>query len=177
MKEDYYMAKVKQNALVEGLSGTIGKNLVFRHMKDGRTIVSTKQDFSNRVFSKGQLTHQSRFQQAAAYARDAAKSNPIYFELAKGTTKTAYNIALSDWFNPPMIHGVQRTNTLIQIDATDNVLVVRVRVSILDEGGKVLEQGEAASQNAELWKYTCSASGRIRVEVWDLAGNVVRKET
>jgi hypothetical protein len=102
------MAKLKRNVLIEGLSGTLGKDLVFRQMRDGRTIVSTK--FSNRVFSNGQLTHQSRFQQAAAYARQAARTNPIYAELAKGTTKTAYNVALSDWFHPPVIHEIKRQN-------------------------------------------------------------------
>ena len=74
----------------------LGQSLVFRQMKDGRTIISTKPDFSNRVFSQEQLTHQSRFQEASAYARHAAKTNPIYAELAKGTSKNAYNIALSD---------------------------------------------------------------------------------
>jgi hypothetical protein len=46
------MAKVKRNAIMQGLSGTLGKDYVFRQMKDGRTIISTKPDFSNRQFSE-----------------------------------------------------------------------------------------------------------------------------
>jgi hypothetical protein len=170
------MAKVKRNILFQGISGTIDKNLVFRQMKDGTTILSAKPDFSRRVFSKGQLTHQSRFQAAAAYARRAAKTNPIYAELAKGTMKTAYNIALSDWFNPPVIHEVQRHGEHIQVNASDNVLVAKVVITILDEQGKVLEQGEAGLQDNHLWNYALSAEGKIRVEAWDLAGNRTKVE-
>ncbi len=101
------MAKANKNAIVLGLSGSIG-DLVFRQMPDGSTRVSRKPDFSRRVFSQGQKDHQSRFQQAAAYARQAAKTQPIYAELARGTAKSAYNVALSDWFNPPVIHRIER---------------------------------------------------------------------
>lgn len=170
------MAKVKQNVVVQGISGTLGKNLVFRHMKDGSTIISMKQDFSNRVFSKGQLTHQSRFQEAAAYARQAAKTNPIYAELAKGTVKTAYNIALSDWFNPPVIHQIKRESESILIEASDNVQVSKVLVMILDSEKRIVERGDAVFVKDMKWEYTSATVGRVRVEAWDLAGNVTRQE-
>lgn len=175
------MAKVKRNILIEGLSGTLGRDLVFRQMRDGRTIVSAKPDFSNRKFSDGQLTHQSRFQQAAAYARQAAKTNPIYAELAKGTTKTTYNIALSDWFHPPVIHEIKRQDGRIRVNVTDNVLVSRVILTILDEEGKSREKGEGVrgegpSSGSGWWEYVTESEGRVRVEAWDLAGNVARQE-
>jgi len=171
------MAKVKQNVVMQGISGTLGKNLVFRHMKDGSTIISVKQDFSNRVFSKRQLTHQSRFQEAAAYARVAAKTNPIYAELAKGTMKTAYNIALSDWFNPPEIHQIKRQNGHILIEASDHVLVSKVLVTILDVEDKIVERGEAVFVKDMNWEYVSATEGKVKVEAWDLAGNVTRQES
>ncbi|HSA99905.1 MAG TPA: hypothetical protein VLE49_04590 [Anaerolineales bacterium] len=170
------MAKAKRNMVVRGISGTVGKDLVFRQMRDGSTIVSGKPDFSHRVFSHGQLTHQSRFQQAAAYARAAAKTNPIYTELAQGTTKTAYNIALSDWFNPPVIHESKCQNGHILVNATDNVLVTRVLVTILDEEGEIREKGEGIRAEGDWWEYVSAREGRVRVEAWDLAGNVARRE-
>jgi len=153
------------------MSGTLGKQLVFRQMKDGRTIVSTKPDFSNRVFSKEQLSHLSRFQEASAYARRAAKTNPIYMEIAKGTTKTAYNIALSDWFNPPIIHSIKQQNGHILIEATDNVLVAKVTVTVLDKEGNLQEQGQAVQVKDSLWEYATTQEGRVIVEVFDLAEN------
>lgn len=58
--------------------------------------------------------------------RDAAKTKPVYGELAADTSKTAYNLALSDWFHPPVIHKVTQQDGHILVDATDNVLVTQV---------------------------------------------------
>jgi len=166
------MAKVAKNVMVWGMSGSIG-NLVFRQMKDGSTWVSATPNFSHRKFSKGQKSHQSRFKEAASYARGAAKVQPIYAELARGTTKNAYNIALSDWFTPPVIHRLERREGRILINASDNVLVTRVRVMVLDEDEKVLEHGEAVQQGSKTgwWDYSPHSEGKIVAEAWDLAGN------
>lgn len=170
------MAKVKRNLILQGISGAIDKTLVFRQMRDGTTILSAAPDFSRRVFSKGQLTHQSRFRQAAAYARHAARTTPIYAELTKGTTRTAYNIALSDWFNPPVIDSIELLDDRIRVAASDNVLVVKVLVTIMDEQEEVLEQGQAKQVNKTFWEYSAQAAGRIIVEAWDLPGNKTRAE-
>src|SRR5664279_4575651 len=100
------MAKVKTNMIVRGISGKLG-GLVFQHMPDGTTYVRNSPDFSNRKFSEGQTTHQNRFKEAIAYANEA-KNWPVYKEIAKGTGKSAYNFALSDWFKAPVIHRIER---------------------------------------------------------------------
>ena len=169
------MAKVKNNVVVQGISGGI-KELVFRQMPDGSTYVSGKPDFSRRKFSKGQKDHQSRFQQAVAYAREAAKAQPIYAELAAGTIKSAYNFALSDWFNPPVIHTVERVGVYIRVQASDNVMVTKVLVTVLDGDGKVLEKKEALQVEKDWWEVDLVVEGKIVAEAWDLAGNVVREE-
>jgi hypothetical protein len=169
------MAKVKRNTVVRGISGAIG-GMVFRQMPNGETWVSTTYDFSNRRFSKSQKEHQSRFQQAAAYARDAARKYPIYVGLAKGTVKSPYNWALSDWFNPPVIHCIERRKGQIWVNASDNVMVTKVQVTILDEVGEIRERGEGIKRDENWWEYTSSAEGRIVAEAWDLAGNAVRKD-
>jgi hypothetical protein len=168
------MAKVIRNPIVQGISGGVG-NLVFRQMPDGSTYVSAKQDFSRRKFSEGQKKHQSRFQLAAAYAREAAKTQPIYGELAAGTIKSAYNFALSDWFNPPVIHHIERRDGIIRVEATDNILVARVQVTILDEEGKTVEKGEAVKIDERWWEYAVNTDGKILAEAWDLAGNVAER--
>ena len=72
-----------------------------------------------------------------------AKTHPIYAQLAAGAVKSPYNWALSYWFNPPVIHGIQRMGNLIRVEASDNVMVAKVQVTILDAERKVLEQGQA----------------------------------
>jgi hypothetical protein len=171
------MAKVAKNVIVEGMSGTIG-SLVFRQMKDGSTWVSGMPDFSRRKFSQGQKNHQSRFQVAAAYARRAAKTHPIYAELAEGTTKSAYNMALSDWFHPPVVHQIERKAGKIRVQASDNVMVTKVQVTILDDQGNVLETGEAKQESLDAnpgwWEYAARGQGQVVAEAWDLAATITR---
>jgi hypothetical protein len=105
--------------------------LIFRPMPNGDTWVSTAPDYHRRRFTRGQKDHQQRFREAASYARGAAKVHPVYAEISKGTMKTAYNFALSDWFNPPVIHEVQRMENKILVQASDNVMVTKVQVTVL----------------------------------------------
>ncbi len=175
------MAKVKRNVILQGLRGSIG-GLVFREMPGGETWVSGTPNFDKRKFSQGQKSHQTRFREASAYARDAAKREPIYAELAAGTVKSAYNFALSDWFHPPVIHEVVREAGVVRVRASDNIKVARVQVSVLGEDGKVVERKEAvkvevpSTRSAPGW-WECACDGsKIKVEVWDLAWNRVEWE-
>lgn len=172
------MAKARMNPILSELHGSLGKDLYFRHTRDGRTIISAKPDFSNRQFSEGQLDHQSRMQQAAAYAKVASKENPIYARLAEGKAKNAYNVALADWFKPPIIHSMDWDlwDGHIRVYATDNVQVTKVVITVLDLEGRALEQGEAELVVGVWWDYRPANKGQIRVEAWDTAGNVTWRE-
>jgi hypothetical protein len=170
------MAKVKNNLITEGLSGKLGKRLVFRQLRDGSTVLCTTPDFSNPVFSEGQLTHQSQFKQASAYAKVAAKTTPTYAELAPARKTNAYNLALSDWFRAPVIHRVTWQEGRICVDVTDNVQVADVRVAIMDGLGETLDGGQAVRVKDARWEYETLTEGKVLVEAFDLAGNVTRYE-
>ena len=92
-------------------------------------------------------------------------------QIARGTTKNAYNVALSDWFNPPVIHRIKQRDRQIRVMASDNVMVTKVHVRILDEERNVLEEGEAEQRESGWWEYSSSMEGTIEVIAWDLAGN------
>ena len=171
------MAKVKRNMIISGVSGSLGEDYYARITRDGRTIISRKPDFGNRQFSEAQRNVQSRTKQAAAYARVAAKENPIYAQKAAGTSKNAYNVAFRDWQRPPVICGMSMDfNGKVRIDAHDDVMVTRVTVSVLNQAGECLEQGEAELVMGVWWDYQTTSKGRLLVEAWDLAGNVTRQE-
>ena len=174
------MAKVLSNLIVDGLSGSLGRDLVFRRLRDGRTILCVKPDFSKRKLSGQQQEHHQRFREGAAYARVAAKTQPRYAELAAGTMKTAYNIALADWFHAPVIHTVDIHEGRIRVSASDNVQVAGVGVFVLDAQGTTLEQGQATRVDGLWWEYLPATApdewGKIRVEACDLAGNVTSVE-
>ena len=119
---------------------------------------------------------QNRFQQAAVYAQVAAKTMPIYTALAQNTAYDPYLLALSDWLHAPVIHEVTRLPGCIRVDATDNVLVTNVVITISDEQGQTLEQGEAALVDDAWWEYPTDIDGTILIEVFDLAGNCTRHQ-
>ena len=107
-----------------------------------------------------------------------AKTHPIYAELAQQTQQPAHNIALSDWFHAPVIHEVSKQDGRIRVSATDNVKVVRVRITILNAQGDTLEQGEAAQVNEAWWEFatTTPTEAKLIVEAFDLAGNCTKHE-
>ena len=137
------MAKVKKNMIISGVSGSLGPDHYARITKDGRTIISQKPDFSNRQFSEAQLNAQNRTRRAADYAKVASKENPIYAQKAAGTSKNAYNIAFRDWRKPPVIDRIEWRDGKVRVSAYDDTMVTGVAVTILDEQGQCLEQGEA----------------------------------
>ena len=144
------MTKVILNGTIQGLRGKLG-NLIFRQMPDGTTVVTMAQPKKNsRQKKRARLKRSpapespnSRFREAVTYA-NAAQVKPLYVELAAVTPmQTAYNLALRDWWKPPVIHRIKRRKGQILVEATDNIMVSRVRVSILDEAGQLSEAGEA----------------------------------
>jgi hypothetical protein len=164
------MAKInKKNSLLEGLSGSIG-DLVFHQMPDGSTRVSKKPDFSERVFSQAQTDHQGRFKLASAFAKEA-QAWPVYIERARRKKKTAYNLAMADWFHPPVIHSIERDEGRVRVQASDDVQVTKVEVRILDNEGNTLEQGQAVQMDPLYWEYVASAEGTVEASAWDMAGN------
>src|SRR5215212_6592587 len=170
------MAELTKNAVISGLSGSLGKDHYARHRRDGKTFISVKPDFSNRQFSEAQLKVQSGMKAAAAYAKVASRENPIYAMKAEGTAKNAYNVAVGDWFKPPVINRIEWNDGRIRVLADDDVMVTRVTVTILSDAGKRLEQAEAMTSLKVWWEYQVTHRGLIRVEAWDLASNVTRQE-
>jgi hypothetical protein len=174
------MAKLRKNAVISGLSGKIGKDHYARQTRDGKTIICQNPDFSNRQFSEAQLNVQSGMKAASAYARVASRNNPIYAELArkkaKKKVKNAYNVAVGDWFNAPVIHRIEWDHGHIRVLANDDVMVTRVTVTLLGEQGQRLEQADARLNSGVWWEYQAANNGLVRVEAWDLASNVTRQE-
>jgi hypothetical protein len=168
------MPKVRLNEPFKELRGQID-GLIFRPMPDGTIWVSRAPDYSRRKPSPWQKAHNRRFQQAARYGCQAAREHPIYAELARGTVKTAYNMAVSDWFRPPVIHEVTQREGSLLVRATDNVLVTKVEVTVLDEHGEELEKGEATRAEGDWWEYFPRLTGKtITAAAWDLAGNTTK---
>ena len=175
------MAKVFNNIVLSGLTGSLGDKLVLRRGRRGQTIVSKKPVFApDREFSAAQKEHQQAFREAAAYAK-AAKNKQVYLEKAEKTGQAPYNLAVRDWFNKPQIKALDVTGwngqagQAILIKAVDDVQISRVSVVITDGNGTVFEQGNAQPGEASWWIYvtTVPTNGNRHLEVtaMDLPGN------
>ena len=179
------MAKVRNNVVIRGLSGSFGEQMVIRIDKAGRTIVANKPEFDeNRVFTPGQLAQQEAFREARAYAKDA-KAQEMYVVMAEGTPKSPSNIAMADWFHAPEIKEIDLSawtggiGQPIRIRAMDDVQVMQVTVVITDEEDAVLEQGAAVAGDGSWWTYTASTSisattPKVLVSVKDLPGHITQ---
>jgi hypothetical protein len=177
------MTKVIFHGPIQSFRGRIG-NMIFRQLPDGTTVVTgapakltgRQKKRAKLKRSPAQQAHNRRFEEAAFYARRAAKIQPIYTELAAATPmKTAYNFALSDWWHAPEIHGIEKKDGCIRVEVTDNIWVTRVQVSVLDEDGKVREVGEGIRSDGNWWEFASQVEGKtIIAEAWDLPGHIAR---
>ena len=157
--------------------------MIFRQLPDGTTVVTEAPPKKNRRQKKRaklkrsprQQAHNSRFREAFDYAKQF-QSHPVYRELAEVTPmQTAYNFALSDWWHAPEIHRIERAAGCIMVEASDNIMVAKVYVTIFDEAGDVLEMGDAVRREADWWEFASHAEGKtIKAEAWNLTGHVTK---
>lgn len=186
------MAEVKSNVATKGLSGMIGKTLVFRQ-SFGKTYVSAAPVISDREPTEGQQEQRLRFQEAVFYAK-AAILDPVsktaYQAVAQKRQRSAYSVAVADYFHAPAIKEVDlgaytgAAGDPISIKVTDDFKVKWVTVEIYQSDGTLLEQGAAVeSPDGLSWVYTATVENssregdRIVVKASDLPGNVSEKET
>ncbi|HEY4785122.1 MAG TPA: hypothetical protein VIH57_03695 [Bacteroidales bacterium] len=152
------MAEVKQNIITQGMSGAIGKQVVFKRYGN-RTIVSAMPDMSKVVKSKKQKAENSRFREAIIYARGQV-ADPVskaeYKAKAKGMQKP-HNVAIADFYHAPEIKKIDasniRTAQSLTIHAVDDFKVVDVLVEIYDMDGILLEEGHAIEVREWCWSY------------------------
>ncbi len=181
------MAKVGKNIIIEGLSGSLGDQLVIKMGKGGQTIISTMPKFpEGRQFTEAQTAQQQRFGEAVAYAKDASKKEPAYPAKAAGTAQSAYNVAMADFLHPPEIVEVDvsaysgKAGETIRARVQDDVKVKEVKVVIASDQDQLIEQGAATPGDGLWWNYTTTinaTSGNVKVIVhaWDLPGHEVSK--
>jgi hypothetical protein len=88
---------------------------------------------------------------------------------------TAYSLALGDYLKPPVIHRIERGEGCIRVEASDNILVTKVQITMLGQDGGVLEKGEALRSEGNWWEFTSHIEGiTVIAEAWDLPGNVTK---
>lgn len=177
------MAKIRNNLVLHGLSGMLGKQVVIRKSKSGY-IVAAAPHRSNVELSDAQKATLERFRQAIAYAR-GAKSVPEYEAAADARGLSSRNVAVADFMHAPEITKVDvsgyhgEVGQPIVVTAIDDVKVKSVGVLIAADDGTLVEKGAAVQSATDVtqWTFTATVKAsakavKIVVDAADLASHV-----
>ncbi len=177
---------ISNNTYTEGLSGKVGRNMVFRQRKSGKVILGKRPGPRRTPPTEKQQEIHDRFRMGSMYAK-AAMADPARkaaYEAAGNSDQSAYNLALRDAFRAPVVKAIDtteysgRTGDMIVVRAIDDFKVASVKVSIRKADGSVLEEGKAVLDGNALWVYTAAIpadniSGfTVTAIAKDLPGNI-----
>ena len=185
------MSIVKDNIVTTGLSGKLGKQIVFRQWSGATFLakapVMSSSLLNNEVFVKNKL----RFKAAACYAK-RVMNDPALKQVYKSRCKArqnAYAKAIQDFYDVPEIGEIDlsnytgEANSFIRVYATDDFRVSRVQITIKDAQNQAVESGFATQEeNTDWWKLIVSGTpilssgGKVVVTASDLPGNETTKE-
>ena len=185
------MAQSKKNIATEGLSGKVG-NFVFRRRKsDDKIFVSRVPVGSEEEPSEARKAVQRKFQRGILYGKSAMAdpdTKALYTAKATGG-RSAFNVAIADYFNAPQIEKIEMGNysgaigSTITITVNDDFAVSSVHIKIENMDGSLVEDGEAAPGSFEVdWVYTATvtneslAGDKITVTAFDMPGNTGKQE-
>lgn len=186
------MAINKNNFFIEGVSGTIAKQMTLSQ-RSGKTIVGKKSKGSTLPPTESQIAIRERFEDASEYALSVL-ADPVqkaaYTEEALKAGMSAYALALKDAHSFPEVRRIitgkykGAVADVITIRARDVFKLDNVRVVIMSAAGVLIEEGQAAAAGGRSkdWKYTATAANpalpgtRIIVTATDVPGNETVKE-
>ena len=185
------MAESKKNIATEGLSGRVG-NFIFRRRKaDDKIFVARRPVASEEEPTEAQINVQRKFQRGIIYGKSAIAdpaTKALYTAKATGG-RSAFNVAVADYFNAPQIELVNMdgytgaVGSTITITVTDDFAVSSVHVKIENMDGSLIEEGEAVPGNTDIdWVYTATvanenlAGDKITVTAYDMPGNTDNQE-
>ena len=112
-----------------------------------------------------------------------AKLQDVYVQKAFGTNKTAFNIAVADWFNEPQVleldlsQWTKQADQTIRVQAQDDTYVAKVHMVIRGPNNSLLEEGDAVRSDGLWWTYTTrmtvtqEGTFTVTAQAFDLAGN------
>ncbi len=104
------MAKIKDNLLVRGASGKVGKQFVYRKRGDDTFITRMPATDKNATPTQKQENVRELFAAAAVYATGVIADPKLKAEYQKKANakagRTAYNVAFRDYLKSPVVKSI-----------------------------------------------------------------------
>jgi hypothetical protein len=181
------MAHSNNSVITGKLSGTLGRELVFRDW-EGKTVVAKAPKQRVGEPSAAQAQTQEKFLLASRYAK-AVKNGTDQgikdaYTAALRPRQNLFSRALEDFMSPPEVKSVNAgaytgiVGSTITVRAVDDFRVTGVQVEIFAASGTLLEKGNAVQQTNGLdWIYTVTqanaamAGSKINAIAADVPGN------
>ena len=151
------MSTIKNNPLLQGVSGMLGDTVVYRKVRGQMQMVN--RPARGRKFSEKQEAVKFRFQEATQYARQQLaqeESRALYESRITEQKHTAHVVAVADYLNAPKVHFIETADYVgnvgdtILVKATDDFMVSGVKIVITGSDGNVLEKGDAVPDDKAL---------------------------
>jgi hypothetical protein len=183
------MARSINNILTKGLSGMVGKQLVFRTW-NGKTFLSVAPKKPKKQ-SPLQKENRSKFKLATMFAKTMMKDpakKAEYKDIAKKLKlPNAYTAAITEYMRKPEIKVLDTTTYTGKADEEVKIRVRKksfevqeVEVIVVDLNGEIIEEGKAIKAMGD-WVYRTSAEAKGRdsvqivAKVKDRTGNVIKQ--
>jgi hypothetical protein len=178
------MSKIKNQS---DLSGVFGESISFRKVA-GKVVAKNRPVRKMADPSALQKEVRKKFLKASRYAQiqiDDAVTLKLYESRITPKVKSAYVVAINDYLNAPTVDKIDPIdyrgvigNKLV-ISAYDDFMVTRVKVTIEDPAGALIEEGDAVKnpRTDDLWEYTATVANpmlpgtKITAVVFDNPGN------
>lgn len=158
------MAKSKHNEVMQGASGRIGNNLVFRQ-RGNQTIIAKRPRKTSGTRTQKQIEVQNRFLDASLYAKSVIQDEQLkaIYQSRATVNQSAYNVAIKDYCRPPEIRKLDDDKYKGEVGDTftlmvrDVLQVQELQVEILDLDGDLIESGQAVPDTSfTYWTYTAA---------------------
>jgi hypothetical protein len=152
------MKTSKNDSAIEWIVKKIGGAIVFKERKK-RKFRATEEQAKN----------QKRFTAASRYARmqmEDPEKKAMYEKRKNGKYTSGYTVALADCLKAPEVLDIKTSayygaaGDVIEIHATDDFKVIRVRVIIRNDHNEVIEEGDATESYRDHWEYVAKAVNR-----------------
>ncbi|MCK7555979.1 hypothetical protein MKQ70_13490 [Chitinophaga sedimenti] len=169
------------NAISSGARGQFGKQVVV-YYRYGKQIIAKAPRKRPGRGTHGQERTKACFREGAHWSAKVRKSAQLHAVYKQGLYGglNVHNLAIADFLQAPVIHGVEIGDSGIVVTATDNFKVASVTVRVYNRNGQLVESGKAAPEDRDAWRYVPGKQHldgcRIVVSAKDLPGNEAVKE-
>jgi len=183
------MARGEKGTIFDGFHGRFNEHIVIKH-RNGKPIMCFYPKGRKVKWTKNQEEHRQRFKAATEYAKRTLKNADrlAFYQEREHDGINATNLAIADYMHMPEIISIDIRKArkldqyLIRVHATDDFIVTRVTIDLLDLTGKKFLYSDATQfRHSTLWLLRIDGSQlslahTIKARAYDLPCNYTDKE-